>query len=271
VYFLALLAFSSQHATSESPTEGRVLVSPAAGSVLQADGDGQLDALVVRIVPYINHTTCLEVTVHVSTVDAERVVGTCLEPEQTVRTWVLDGLPPGRHEIAVRRAEGAATAEDSVTITVERARPLAGFVPSYAWRDLAQGEAVPAGLDVELPLDGRRKRARIPPTWRLQLWVEAPARGCKAGFWREDVTRTTIVAELAASLTRWEATRCAADAEAPVLELAYGDLAAATDPLHSLANAEEVDLFGHVLGRLLVVREPYLPYSDPLPRGGGRH
>jgi len=42
-----------------------------------------------------------------------------------------------------------------------------------------------------MPLDGRPKRARIPPTWRMQLWSE----GIR-GFFRTDVRRQMTVAEL---------------------------------------------------------------------------
>ncbi len=53
---------------------------------------------------------------------------------------------------------------------------------------------MPPGLQIELPLDGvSARRARIPPSWRLQLWVDSPLLG---GFWRADVTRGMRVAAL---------------------------------------------------------------------------
>ena len=56
-----------------------------------------------------------------------------------------------------------------------------GFVPSYEWQPLDEDTAgVPPGLEVELPLDGRPRAARIPPSWQLRLWL-----GFELGFWRQ--------------------------------------------------------------------------------------
>ena len=65
------------------------------------------------------------------------------------------------------------------------------FIPSYEWSTLAEGANIPAGLDVDLPLDGSARRARIPRRWQLRLWVNDDA-----GFFRHDVTRKTTVQEL---------------------------------------------------------------------------
>jgi len=61
--------------------------------------------------------------------------------------------------------------------------------PSYEWQGIADGQEVPAGLEVHMDLwHDSRRRARIPPSWRLQLWV-APA----SRFFRQDVTRTSSI------------------------------------------------------------------------------
>ena len=47
---------------------------------------------------------------------------------------------------------------------------LPNFVASYAWQQVPINSELPSGLDVELSLDGDGlRRARIPPTWRLQV------------------------------------------------------------------------------------------------------
>ena len=48
----------------------------------------------------------------------------------------------------------------------------------------------------QLPLDGRPRRARIPPRWTLRLWL-----GFELGYWRHhDTGRWTTVGELRAAL-----------------------------------------------------------------------
>ena len=72
------------------------------------------------------------------------------------------------------------------------------FVPSYEWQAIGVDvTAIPAGLEVELPLDGvdRLRRARIPPSWRLAVWISA-----EHGFWRTDVRAGTTVSELRRSV-----------------------------------------------------------------------
>ena len=52
---------------------------------------------------------------------------------------------------------------------------------------------MPPGLEIVLPLDGESlRRARIPPNWRLRVWVDEPLNG----FWRIDVRRETTMGEL---------------------------------------------------------------------------
>jgi hypothetical protein len=73
-----------------------------------------------------------------------------------------------------------------------RSRHSDVLVPSYEWQTIPDGCAVPAGLQVDLPLDGRsRPRARIPPCWRLRVWVDS-----EVGFWAHECHRGTTVREL---------------------------------------------------------------------------
>ncbi|KAL1527554.1 hypothetical protein AB1Y20_008942 [Prymnesium parvum] len=65
----------------------------------------------------------------------------------------------------------------------------AEFVPSYEWRPVAAGQSVVAGLELQLDLAASRRRARIPPTWRLQVYLGRE----HGGFFRMDVQRDTPV------------------------------------------------------------------------------
>eukprot|EP00753_Platysulcus_tardus_P006814 PLAT14601.1.p1 GENE.PLAT14601.1~~PLAT14601.1.p1 ORF type:complete len:329 (+),score=110.58 PLAT14601.1:83-988(+) len=68
----------------------------------------------------------------------------------------------------------------------EEAAPSAPFHASYDWQPVLPGQSVPPGLEVQLPLDGSgAKRARIPATWQLQLWM-----GDKLGYLRLFVKRS---------------------------------------------------------------------------------
>ena len=74
-----------------------------------------------------------------------------------------------------------------------------GFVPTYEYQELADDvTTLPPGLQVDLPLDGSPRRARIPPRWTLSVWV---SRG--RGYFRTEVTRATTVGELDARLRAW--------------------------------------------------------------------
>jgi hypothetical protein len=46
-------------------------------------------------------------------------------------------------------------------------------------------------LEVELPLDGGYQRARIPPSWQLQVFIDD-----RRGYLRHVVTRSTTMTEL---------------------------------------------------------------------------
>ena len=78
-----------------------------------------------------------------------------------------------------------------------------GFEPTYEWQPIANGQAIPSGLEVQLTMheaaDGSRepppRLARIPPLWRLQIWLGS-------FFARIDVSRGTTVAQLEAEAGR---------------------------------------------------------------------
>jgi hypothetical protein len=69
------------------------------------------------------------------------------------------------------------------------------FEPSYEWGIVPPGASVPAGLDVQMALDGAGSLARIPDPFRLQLSLSS-----QLGIFRADVYRGTTVGELAALL-----------------------------------------------------------------------
>lgn len=86
------------------------------------------------------------------------------------------------------------------------------FAATYEWQDVRESHSLPAGLEILLPLDGvGQKRARIPPTWQLQKFIEIVLSGndgdglegnsatAKTGdgfFLRTDVRRETTISEL---------------------------------------------------------------------------
>ena len=108
---------------------------------------------------------------------------------------------------------------------------------SYDWVELpSDGDGgaalrLPAGLEIDLPLDGTSpRRARIPPRWRLCVWT-----GDERGFWRCDATRRMGARELR---------RSAADFLDAPLERVRLRLGAAT--VDDAATVEELGLFGRV-------------------------
>ena len=103
------------------------------------------------------------------------------------------------------------------------------YVATYEWSNVADGGELPAGLEVELSLDGRPARARIPPTWQLAVWVD-DARG----FWRCELSRETTVAEL-----RRSAAKHASCSPACIGIRLGGTLLSDAD-----ATAEDLDVFG---------------------------
>ncbi|CAM9445208.1 unnamed protein product, partial [Phaeothamnion confervicola] len=89
----------------------------------------------------------------------------------------------------------SAAAEASVTVMLEQP-----FEPSWEWEPVHPWQSIPPGLEISLPLDGSgAKSARIPPRFRLQLWVALGAagdRGDTGFFYRGEVGRDTTVAQI---------------------------------------------------------------------------
>ena len=93
-------------------------------------------------------------------------------------------------------AAAAPRAADAVADVAGTSQPAdAIFVPSYQWQILPPGAVVPAGLAVEMPLDGRPSRARIPPRWQLKVYIDANDHG----YFRHDCTAKTTVGALRAA------------------------------------------------------------------------
>uniref|UniRef100_A0A7S4BSV4 Uncharacterized protein n=1 Tax=Chrysotila carterae TaxID=13221 RepID=A0A7S4BSV4_CHRCT len=124
------------------------------------------------------------------------------------------------------------------------------FAASYEWQSVREGQSVPSGLEVQLSLDGSHRRsARIPPTWRLQLFL-----GEGLGFLRTDVLRDTRVREVLA----------AAEAQAAAAALRHHldgahkacfSLFAGSDWLDAESTVESAQLFSR-RGQLHVRRRP---------------
>lgn len=90
------------------------------------------------------------------------------------------------------------------------------FAATYTWQDVQEWQSLPAGLEIVLPLDGLgKKRARIPPVWQLQKYVElsgddgrtskgetAVAEKLSGFFVRVNVRPETTVLELRREIAR---------------------------------------------------------------------
>lgn len=81
------------------------------------------------------------------------------------------------------------------------------FTPSYEWQQVYPWQSVPPGLEVQLPLDGvGQKRARVPPSWRLQLYIpgeEQNEGGGSGGFFvRTDLGAGSTMLELRRAIAR---------------------------------------------------------------------
>jgi len=120
---------------------------------------------------------------------AERVDSFAAYVAEQEEVFVQLLAPPEGRPLAEPDSPATATAGMSSHSSPQRCGVL---VPSYEWQSLSDGCAVPPGLQVDLPLDGRsRPRARIPPRWRLRVWVSAAI-----GFWAHDCDRGTTVRQL---------------------------------------------------------------------------
>jgi hypothetical protein len=65
------------------------------------------------------------------------------------------------------------------------------FEPTYEWSQIAEGQVVPQGLEINMDLWHHAKAARIPPVWRLQVWLDSLSR-----FFRHDVSASTTIEQL---------------------------------------------------------------------------
>jgi hypothetical protein len=130
------------------------------------------------------------------------------------------------------------------------------FVPTYEWAAVEEGQAIPSGLEIKMVLtdhhpkvDGgsapesrHSRHARIPHTWRLQLYV-----GVAFGFVRQDVQRDSTIAQIEAAMraalhpAHGAHTRLDADGSQcmPRVELWSGG-----ERLPPQETVEETDLFG---------------------------
>jgi len=108
--------------------------------------------------------------------------------------------------------------------------PPPQLAPSYEWQTVAGALELPAGLEVQLPLDGGVKRARIPPSWRLQVWM-----GEQHGYLRHDVQRQTTAGELRKAVA--DLARVPPEA----VRLRLGD---DPKPLEDFLSVEALRLFG---------------------------
>ena len=129
---------------------------------------------------------------------------------------------------AAQRAPGPAAAATS----------SGAFLASYEWADVPDGAHLPPGLEVDLPLDGRPRRARIPPKWQLKLWVDD-----ETGFWRCEVSRHAKIAALnhaAAQHTKCDTAR----------------LTLAGAALDERSTVEEAGLFGRTQQLSVDLRPP---------------
>ena len=111
------------------------------------------------------------------------------------------------------------------------AGPDEEFEPTYEWQAVEDGQSIPSGLDVKLSLDSHRNVARIPPTWRLQVFTPG------IGFLRHDVSRTTRLRELEEAAVAEARHHGATGAECAA------SLWAGADPLAPSLTAEESQLF----------------------------
>uniref|UniRef100_A0A7S2GH90 Uncharacterized protein n=1 Tax=Octactis speculum TaxID=3111310 RepID=A0A7S2GH90_9STRA len=105
------------------------------------------------------------------------------------------------------------------------------FTPTYEWGPIGAHQSVPEGLEIVLGMDGTRTRSgRIPPVWRLQLWVDQAHR-----FVRVDVNRESRLSTITA-----EAGRVLGVNPSRVrVSCPAGD----SSPLDPQATAEELHLF----------------------------
>ncbi|CAM9237284.1 unnamed protein product [Choristocarpus tenellus] len=121
----------------------------------------------------------------------------------------MEGLTIGSHSLSAAVVDADASPGEGileiispVTTTSFEVALEEEFIPAYHWKPVHPGQTVPAGLEVVLPLDGSgERRARIPPTWRLQLYIQLGHTGgtiesLKGFFFRTDVCQDTRVGDI---------------------------------------------------------------------------
>ena len=131
-----------------------------------------------------------------------RALEAYLQKQEAAFVALLDQQQPQPSTPTKQAAAAASSSSNPSPTATHQLLPAAAssshytpFIPSYDWQWLPEGEgvSVPPGLEIVLPLDGESlRRARIPPNWRLRVWVDEPLNG----FWRIDVRRETTMGEL---------------------------------------------------------------------------
>ena len=123
--------------------------------------------------------------------------------------------------------------DDGTRATATPARPPE-FEPSYEWQSVLPGQSVPAGLEIQLSLGESHRRARIPATWRLQVYL-GHGRG---GFLRTDVHRDSLIGEIERAAAAQAAKAGGAEARALCATLVVG-----AERLTSSDSVEQAALF----------------------------
>jgi hypothetical protein len=163
-----------------------------------------------------------------------------LAATQSLPTDPPTALPPPT-------ASGSAGGARAVPAQVDHPHPRGApggvsFSATYEWQELASGVVVPPGLEIDIPLDGGSKRARIPPQWQLTLSLSDAL-----GLWRVNVSRDTTIATL-----------CRAAAEHA--QSGAARLLLAGEVVDERLTVEEAGLFGRTRELAVDLRAP--PKND---------
>jgi len=143
----------------------------------------------------------------------------------------IRNLHEGFHEF---RIVSSAKKEIHLYLQVEVASPEI-FLPTYEWQTVLSEQFVPGGLEIQLPLNGKQKIAKIPQPWRIQIFVEEVN-----AFYRQNIYQHTPISYLEHDIYLWA--RQFNQHLPPRVRLAYGpDLL----PLHPKATASDINLFTH--------------------------
>eukprot|EP00310_Coccolithus_braarudii_P016337 CAMPEP_0183336082 /NCGR_PEP_ID=MMETSP0164_2-20130417/4174_1 /TAXON_ID=221442 /ORGANISM="Coccolithus pelagicus ssp braarudi, Strain PLY182g" /LENGTH=257 /DNA_ID=CAMNT_0025505545 /DNA_START=25 /DNA_END=798 /DNA_ORIENTATION=+ len=128
--------------------------------------------------------------------------------------------------------------------------PIPPFVASYEWKRVESGDILPPGLEVQLPLDGGRQRARIPPRWSLRLNVKDQAGFSFTFDQHHDVTRSTNVGELRRALaTQASQSKILGDVSAEQISMTIDGC-----ELEDASTVEDLDLFSRASQLKVAVR-----------------